>query len=498
MKFNQSSVVKNTTVNHEGAVAYTLSPEVELYTLACTTLIEDKFYTSKAEDLDRLRGLVKKCNPEFVAKLAVYVRLKMNLRSIPVVLAVELAKVHNGDNLVGRMIDKVIQRPDEITELLAYYATSNNRVDTKKLAKLSKQVKKAIARALLRFDAYALQKYNQKSDVSLKDALFLTHPKPKGSEQEELFKQLISDTLPTPYTWETELSEAGKSGKDKKETWESLIDSKKVGYMALLRNLRNILEAKVSLKHIMSVAAFLCTPEAVKNNKQLPFRYLAAYQAIEGSDNPDASLLLNALEKAAEQAASHFPGFEGQRVFIACDVSGSMEAPLSQKSTMKYYDIGLTLGMFLRNRCQSCITSVFAERFAIKNLPTMNILSNVSNLRKLIGDVGSSTNGFLAIKHLVDTNIPVDKVFIFTDCQLWNDYWHPGSLSIQEYWNQYKAKNPSSKLYIIDLAGYGNTPINTQTKDVYLVAGWSERLFDLLEALENKEKVVDMIKKEAI
>ena len=80
-KFN----TKNTTVtkNHEGAKAYSLSSEMELYSLVCTSILSNKFYESETEQMDRIKQLISKVSPEFVAKLAVYAREKMYLRSTP-------------------------------------------------------------------------------------------------------------------------------------------------------------------------------------------------------------------------------------------------------------------------------------------------------------------------------------------------------------------------------------------------------------------------------
>ena len=93
MKFNEKIKGINKTINHEGEEAYKLTPELELYSLVCTASLQNKFYESSSNTLDRLRALVKKVKPEFVAKLAVYARNEMYLRSIPIVLIVEL--IHN-------------------------------------------------------------------------------------------------------------------------------------------------------------------------------------------------------------------------------------------------------------------------------------------------------------------------------------------------------------------------------------------------------------------
>lgn len=211
MKFNFSTTGKNKVTNHEGAEAYKLSPEWQLYTAAVTSGLSDSFYESASTRLEDIRNLITHNDPEFVARLAVYTRTKMNLRSMPLVLAVELARVHRGDSTVRKMVANIIQRADEITELLAYYQLANNREGVKKLNKLSKQIQNGLEESFNRFDEYQFAKYNRNTDVRLRDALFLVHPKAKSEEQQIVFNKIVNNSLQTPYTWETELSALGQT-----------------------------------------------------------------------------------------------------------------------------------------------------------------------------------------------------------------------------------------------------------------------------------------------
>ncbi len=491
-RFNSTSIGSTQTTNYEGDFAYSLSPELELYSLAATSMLADKFYESTGDRIDRLRGLISRCDPEFVAKLAIYSRNEMYLRSIPIVLTVELAKLYKGKDLILKMTEGIIQRADEITELLSYYAIANNRTDVKKLNKLSKQIQKGIANSFNKFDEYQFGKYNGKKTVSLKDALFLSHPKPKDEAQQIIFNKIAKDELAVPYTWETELSEAGKSSRSKKEVWEKLIESKKVGYMALLRNLRNILEAGVSIQHVGQVCQYLSTPDAVRKSKQLPFRFLSAYNEISEVDSPYSSTVMNALEDAVMASAENIKGYDyNTTVIIACDVSGSMESPISERSMIMNYDIGLLLGMLMQSKYKAVITGIFGKKWAIKQLPQKAILQNVKAIRGFGSEVGHSTNGYLALQDLRAKNIIADKIMVFTDCQLWNS--NDDNCTFACEWSEYKKIAPQSKLYLFDLAGYGNTPISVHNKDVYFIAGFSDKIFDALYSIENGNSIVKQI-----
>jgi len=506
MKFNESTRRIDETINYEGAKAYKLDPAVELYVTAVTSSLSKKFYESGADRIERIRKLIKENDPEFVAKLAIYAREEMHLRSIPLVLVAELAKIHSGDNLISKTVERVIQRVDEITELLSYYQLANDREETKKLNKLSKQIQKGISLAFNKFNEYHFGKYNRKTGVTFKDALFLTHPKAKNAEQQEIFNKIVNNSLQVPYTWETQLSELGQKkfedddAKKKafQEKWQELIDSKKLGFMSLLRNLRNLLESNVTQAHLEKVCQKLSNPEEVKKSKQFPFRFLSAYRMLKEVTSGHVSKVLNALEEAVKASVENVKGFDDDTaVVIACDVSGSMETEISPRSVIQNYDIGLMLGMLMQHKCKNVITGFFGEIWKVVNLPQNNILANVTELRSREGEVGYSTNGYLVIRDLIAKRIIADKVMVFTDNQMWDstDFGSEEGGHIATEWASYKKIVPKAKLYLFDLSGYGTTPISTKSGDVYLIAGFSEKVFDVLEAIDNGSSAVEEIKK---
>lgn len=500
MRFNIFNKSKKVVTNYEGAKAYRMMPEYELYSAVVTTGLNNSFYEKGNNRLERIQSLIKKCNPEFVAKLAIYARNTMYMRSVPLVLSVELAKETSGHSIVSKTVNGVVQRADEIAELLAYYQLANKRTGVKKLNRLSKQIQKGLMQSFNKFDEYQFAKYNTAAEVKLKDALFLVHPKAKDENQQTIFNKIATDTLTTPYTWETELSALGQIKFENEKArqiaftqkWEALIDSKKLGYMALLRNLRNILEANVSANHVQAVCNYLANAEAVAKSKQLPFRFLAAYREVKAIKSKYTSNILDALEDAVMQSAANIKGFDwSTSVVIACDVSGSMQKNISPKSKIMLYDIGLMLGMLMQSKCKNVISGMFGDKWKIINMPKKSVLSNVNEYYKREGEVGYSTNGYLVIEDLINRKEIADKIMLFTDVQLWNSN---GTLhSFEKSWNNYKKIAPNAKLYLFDLAGLGNTPIELKDNDVYLIAGWSDKIFDVLAALENSDNALNQI-----
>ena len=497
-RFTKKVKGKDVVTNYEGEKAYRLDPKMELYSLVCTASLQRKFYTEADECIERLRDLITKVPLEFAVKLAIYAREKMYLRSIPLVMAVELCRIRKGNfYLVKNLITRIIQRVDEIVEILSYYQDANQREGTKKLNKLADPLWKGIAEAFHKFDEYQFAKYARDTEVKLRDALFLCHPKPKGKVEKALFKKIAEKTLETPYTWEVELSK--KDGKSKKQKWEDLIVSGRLGYMAQLRNLRNMVEAGVD--NLQTVLDNLANKENVLRSRQLPYRFFSAYREIADVGEFKSPAIMECLESAILASTGNIKGFDlNTNILIACDMSGSMQSSISEKSKIQNFEIGLVLGMLLQNKCKSIITGIFGDDWKIVQLPRVNVLANTHKLANMIGVVGLSTNGYKAIRCLIENKKIADKVFIFTDCQLWDSNYDMFSSygehsNLSEEWNKYKSIAPNAKLYIFDLAGYGNIPIDIKRNDVFMISGWSDKVFDVLDSLEKGESNLSEIEK---
>ena len=337
---------------------------------------------------------------------------------------------------------------------------------------------------------------------------FLVHPKAKDVAQQEIFDKIVGDALKTPYTWETQLSAIGQQQFETPEAkkaaikalWEELLDSGKLGYMALLRNLRNILQADVSAGHVNRLCIRLADPDQVAKSKQLPFRFLSAYREMKGVQSLYTSQVLTALEAAVKASVANMEGFDADtNVLVAADVSGSMQRPVSDRSSVQNFDIGILLSMLLKSKCASVVSGMFGDTWKVVNLPQDSILANTLEMHRREGEVGYSTNGYKVIEWLIANKVRMDKVMIFTDCQMWDSGhrrgWFNYEKAINDYWHKYKAENPEAKLYLFDLAGYGQSPLNLVEPDVYLIAGWSEKVFDVMNAIDRGEDALSEIRK---
>lgn len=330
---------------HEGAKGRAFAPEQELRRALMNCMLwEDQFYENGVSIAERIAALVPKVKAETVADMAVEAREQMKLRHAPLLIVREMARHETHRGLVADTLERVIQRPDELTEFLAiYWADALGPMQQRKKAAVSAQAKKGLARAFAKFDAYQLAKYDRDGAVRLRDVLFITHAKPKDAAQEKIWKQLIDGKLESPDTWEVQLS----GGAGKKETFERLIAEKKLGALALLRNLRGMQLAGVSKKLIGRAL------DEMRTDRVLPYRFIAAAQHA-----PD-------LEPELEHAM--FRSIEGHgklagKTRLLVDVSGSMDAALSARSQMRRIDAACGLAVLAREICEDVEIFTFSDR----------------------------------------------------------------------------------------------------------------------------------------
>jgi hypothetical protein len=483
-KFNQKLSVReriverpDVTSNKEGSIAFKSDAKTELFNRVATWLVgEPKFYGSVDDETGALIHAVMKDDPEFILKLALFARSELYLRSAPVVLLGEFAKSNYTGTVPGarKYVQAIIQRPDEITELGAYTLNS-------KQGKLPLMVKNGIKQVFEsgKFNTYQIGKYNRKGEVTLRDMLFLTHPKPQSREMATLFKQLADETVPVPETWETYISANGSNT----ETWTHI--APKMPIFALVRNLRNLLQNNVDPELYVDKME---NPEVIARSKMFPYRFYAAYKEVDKAihDYPDpfkAKRVLKALEKAMELSIGNVPKLKG-RTFTAVDLSGSMTfTTASGFSSVTPLEIASVFGSMMQAIAPNSIISAFGERFSLVHGLTGNILSDVRTVANT--HVGHSTNAYLSIQYLLDNKISVDRIVIFSDMQCYDSRRWFGGASLQEMLRKYKsAVNPNVTVYSVDLDSYGTLQFPQDEKGVALLAGFSDKLFKFMDIYE--------------
>lgn len=460
-KFNIKKIFM--TKNLSGHEAYGMEDKEKLVTQVLTCLFnEEKFYGDNSQVLVETCRRVIEVDPKFEANLCIYARKEMHLRTISHVLLGELAKASNGKIYVRQALNQIVERVDDLTETLAYYISNYGKP-------IPNSMKKGIADKLLTFDEYQFAKYNRKNaSIKLRDLLCLVHPKAKNPEQNDVFKRILDNNLRTPITWETQLSSRGNS----KEVWEELIESNKLGYMAALRNLRNMIKANVS--NIDKVYDLLTNEQKVLKSKQLPFRYYSAYKTL-AQEGLGTSKVYDALEIAIKHSTKNIRRLPG-RTLISADVSGSMAWTLSGKSTVNCAEIAVLMMAIANYICEETITTTFDTNLYSCNLSTQNgIIANANSIKVN----GGGTDISLPLRYLLQNRIFVDRIIILSDNEINRGY---GQVC-QQYVDAYrKTVNPEVWVHAIDLMGYGTQQFHGYNTNI--IAGWSEKVLDFIHQAE--------------
>lgn len=418
----------------EGAKASHISPIEELRrTVMACLLWEDGFYESGEAVADRIKRLVPLCNPLDVAQLAIDARDKQRLRHAPLFLVRELARYPSRFQIADTLAH-VIQRADELAEFLAMYWKDGKKP-------LAKQVKKGLAKAFLKFDEYALAKYNRDASVKLRDVLFMCHAKPDTDERAALWKRLVDGQLVTPDTWEVALS----GGADKKEAFTRLLQENKLGYMALLRNLRNMQEVKVDESLV-----FAALQSGAAKSKALPFRYVAAARAVPAWEPH--------LDSAMQVAMQGLQKLDG-RTIVLVDVSCSMDAKLSSRSDLNRIDAASALAVLVRGLSDSCRVLTFSNQ-VVEVAPRLGV-ALIDAIRTSQAHAGTHFGGAMKA---INAQLDYDRIIVITDEQ-----------------SADPVGAPKGKGYIINVAtekhgvGYG---------DWTHISGFSESVVQFIHATE--------------
>lgn len=427
--------VANNTFTHEGAKAVETNPYERLKrtVLACM-LFEDNFYEDGMKCADRIKELCSHCTALQVFSLALDAAQKYHLRHVPLQLIVEGLKLDKKHTWVSDTIYCVITRPDMLCDLLALYWKEGRKP-------IAYQLKKGLAKAFCKFDEYQLAKYNRDNAIKLRDILFLCHAKPNDDQQAELWKRLINKELKTPDTWETRLS----AGDDKKESFQQLLVSQKMGKLAILRNLRNMQEAGISKELVAS--------ELIRNLKEmLPFQYIAAARECPQWED--------IVDPAMVKACSLKPKLNGKTVLLV-DVSGSMNHPLSSKSKMTRLDAACAMAILLRECCEKVIIASFSER--LMPIPSRHGMA----LRDAITLSQQHQGTYLGRAIQYFQNETYDRFIVITDEQ-----------SHDEIPPMLKGRN-----YILNIGTYENGIGNKNQWTT--ISGFSEVSIDFIRELEN-------------
>lgn len=466
------------TRNYAGGRAYSQSNELKLVSLLLTSFAQNQYYKRAQESFNEIVRLLPLVDPLFAAKAAIYARTEFGMRSITHVLAAELAAYASGKTWAKHFYDQVVYRPDDMLEIYAYFQHRGGRT-------IPNAMKKGFAAAFGRFDTYQLAKY-QKSRHALKlvDMVNLVHPKPKAKNRKAL-DRLVNGKLRSRNTWESMLSQAGQEAKTKKEretlkkeAWTTLVKTRRIGYFALLRNLRNIAVQAPEL--IEDVCDLLTNEEGILSSMVLPFRFLTAYDVIQDKDNTtniskkNRNKILEALNKAVDISLANVPKFKG-KTLVVLDDSGSMTWGTVSKMARRPIDIGALFASVLvkANRADLMLFSSDARYITLKK----EVTSSTARLTQyLVSKATAGGTNFNSIFRKVKGKY--DRVIILSDMQGWME----GGAPIKTFHSYCMRTKCSPFVYSFDLLGYGT--MQFPTSRTFCLAGFSDKVFETMRLLE--------------
>lgn len=526
-KFNQvtrtgvQSPIKSTNKvirTGNGGIAYERTNKSELFLLAVANFVgQETFYESaKARD-DRFSGLASKVaveDPKWFLSFVGWLRNDAFMRSGAVVAAVEGAKaLYEANKAPGfprKLVAAAMARADEPGEVLAYYQSKYGK-------NFPAYLKKGVADGAKRlYNEYSLLKYDTESKgFRFADVIQLVHPAADSAKQNALFKYALDrrysnvESIPDALNMlqqrealmklpvserkatvsinassirqgnEDVFKQAGMTweavsgwlqGPMDAKAWEAVIPS--MGYMALLRNLRNFQQAGVDKKVYREVLSKISDSEQVKRSKQFPFRFLSAYQA-----NKDNLMTAAALEEALEASLDNVPSLTG-RTLVLVDRSGSMFGYHRTDKELTMADKAAIFGSAIALRAENATLVQFGSKAEeIKFRKTDSVLPMLSKYRSLGG-----TSTAAAIKQFYNGH---DRVVVITDEQYdlrYNSYsWYGGNPS--------EAVPANIPLYTWNLEGYKAGDVSGNQKR-HTFGGLTDKAFQQIPLIEAGQNAV--------
>lgn len=480
-RFNASQVNQNKTTTYEGGEAYSKSLENELANFLFSCILQNGYYETSSEQQDRYieltNAMIDKYGAKFVGKAAVFARNELGMRSISELTAAIL----NGCKFEGKreFYKKYFHRPDGVAEVFGAIDMLGG--------KRSHALVRGACDYLSSLSDYQIGKYKMNGKTyNMYDIINITHA---TSSAIDAYK---NDALEVPDTWEVKIS--GAENQEAKEAeWKRLIEERKLGYMALIRNLRNILSCKFvnsqwAKEHLVPQ---ITNEAAIKKSLIFPYRIYTAWKMI-------ADMLPIEIEAALSDAfiisVGNMPKLEGSSL-VALDVSGSMEDRMSEHSNMTIKEVGAVYGavIYLSNNDVDFVKFGNYAKWC-----SYNRYTNVFKLIKAMQENDGCGYGTDIIPVFESIEKHYDRIFLISDMQVMNgDFycsWHGSrSKSANDAFEEYKREYGKTHIYSFDLGNYSSQITNTGSDDISYITALNDTVFKILELEESGKSLVDII-----
>ena len=480
-KFNKV-VEPRTILSYEGGTVYEKNCIEDLTNFMLSSYLENQFYETADEQINRFIDLLDKVSKqvslEWIAKLSFFARKELGMKSVSHLTAAWLnSKTFENKRAYYRNIMKI---PSDIAEVFAAIDRLNG--------KRSHALVRGAGDYLSTLGEYQLGKYKMnRKTYNMYDLINITHAHSAAIDK---FK---AGTLAVPETWETKIS-ASKSEEEKAKNWREMVEQDKLGYLALIRNLRNILKSDVDMEWINTHLIPKLTDEVrIKKSLVFPYQIYCAWKN-KGINN---YALDAAMEQAFRLSCGNMPKLEGKNL-VVLDVSGSMDAQFSANSSLTIKEVGAVYGAAL-------LVSDNADFIRFGNhakKSTYNPLDSIFNIIEDMQknyDCGYGTDIGPVFDCIKDQ--PYDRIFLISDMQVMDpktyyySTWGTNKNSVTSF-KEYKASSGANPvLYSFDLGNYHSQIENPNNTKIHLLTSLSDSFFQMIEYIEDGGKLVDYIDK---
>lgn len=503
-KFNTNtagSTQKPDTTNRAGGEAFSRDSRQEIATVILSSMINgNSFYEKESDRINRIIKMVANSDDaEFLAKAMVYVRNEGNLRTVSHIMGAILSENVKGSTFLRSALAKTMLRPDDMTEMVALY---NSRNGKKMLPNVLRRSMKDVLES--KWDEYQLKKYlGESNSVKLRDIVKLTHPEPQmlvangKATDTDVFKRVIEGTLSAIETAQT--TNSGYTGEARAENYYKMLSENKLGYMAALKNLKNILEAMATSstdKRDMMVdklVSLFGNAKLCHNSMVLPFRFVQAHDMIKtmNMDKIVLKKLIRGIEDGFILSAKNLSIVEeGERVALLLDESGSMGGGWGSRGR----EDGQTPFSLGKTIMASMLTGLDHDKTVgylwADNAREISIEGRPFDFIERTRTQGGGTDVKSAFTGLIKSKTVVDKIVILTD----NQGWRSTAREVAQFAETYRKISPKVKILFWDLEGLGGGTPMKLSGNVLEVAGFSDKMLSVIPKMwQDKEALIKEI-----
>lgn len=504
--FNTQSPVTSPLANarnEAGGLAYSLSDQEALTQLVVTGTFQNTFYSSGSEQLGKVLELAKKCDPVFVAKLAVYARTQAFMKDAPAVLTAYLSTVDG--ELFKTVFAKVINNGNMLRKFISVMRSGT--VGRKSLGNLPK---KMVQKLLNGRGEEWLFRNSIGNEPSMGDVIKMVHPKAKNASVNNMFAYLLdrkydASMLPDVVNSYEDFKKdnTGKMPpavdfrllsniKMSPDQWAYILKS--MSWTTLRMNLNMLMRNGVfeSSDAVKYAAKTLMNKEEIVAAKVFPFQI---YNTIRNTTGLPSEIQ-KALGVALEVSLVNTPVFEGSTL-VALDISPSMGGTAtgengSATSTVTCYDVAMLFAGALLAKNTSAEIVTFDTQARFVKLPSRElngVLNTLKNLR------GGGTEVASVLQLVNSGRNRFDNIIVISDNQSWVQsvgtgygYQGRGGLvsPLMAAFEVYKKNvNSGTKLVLWDVAPYATTVAPSKVNEVLNVGGYSDSVFSVLEGFIN-------------